>query len=257
MGKMPNRSYLANPERATCTFEIVHSDLWSTPIQGYCGNKYVMTFLDDFTSHAWTICMKKKSDSTKVLKQFVALVEARYREKIAKFKCNQGGEYMSEEFKNILANAGIELIPSPPRTPQRNGRAERFMRTMAEKMEAMRQHVECPPSWWEFANIHAVHVYNRTPMDRSHQNGGLEHNWLTPVELLEPLIGKPSTKHFRVWGCAAYVYIPVADRTNKFHPKSVLMTYIGYGPSGHMFITKTGAYQESPHAIFDENMFPR
>jgi hypothetical protein len=74
--------------------------------------------------------------------------------------------------------------------------------------------------------------------------------------LLEPLTGKPSTKHFCVWGCAVYVYIPVTDRTNKFHPKSVLMTYVGYGPSGHMFITKTGAYWESPHVIFDENMFP-
>jgi hypothetical protein len=130
------------------------------------------------------------------------------------------------------------------------------MHTMAEKMEAMQQHAECPPSWWEFANIHATHVYNRVPMDRSRQNGGLEHNWLTPIELLEPLIGKPSTKHFCVWGCGAYVYIPTTDRANKFHPKSVLMTYIGYGPSGHMFITKTGGFRESPHVIFDENMFP-
>jgi transposase InsO family protein len=256
MGKMPNRSYPANPECATCTFKIVHSDLWSTPIQGYCSNKYVMTFLDDFSSHAWTIHMKRKSDSVKVLKQFIALAEAHYCAKIAKFKSNQGGEYMLEEFKNTLATMGIELIPSPPRTLQINGCAERFMHTMVEKMEAMWQHADCPPSWWEFVNIHTVHVYNRMPMDRSCQHSGLEHNWLTPIELLEPLIGKPLTKHFRVWGCAAYVYIPVADRTNKFHPKSVLMTYIGYGPSGHMFITKTGAYQESPHMIFDENMFP-
>jgi hypothetical protein len=103
-----------------------------------------------------------------------------------------------------------------------------------------------PSIFVQFANIYTTHVYNRTSMDRLQHNGGLEHNWLTPIELLEPLIGKPSTKHFLVWGCGVYVYIPTTDRANKFHPKSVLMTYVGYGPSGHMFITKTGGFQESP-----------
>jgi hypothetical protein len=116
MGKMANRSYPPKTEHATHPFEIVHSDLWSAPIQGYCGNKYVMTFLDDFSSHAWSICMKKKSEAPKVLKQFITLTEACYCGRIAKFKCDQGGKYMLDEFKNILANAGIELIPSPPRT---------------------------------------------------------------------------------------------------------------------------------------------
>jgi hypothetical protein len=55
MGKMANRSYPPKTERTTRPFEIVHSDLWSAPIQGYRGNKYVMTFLDDFSSHAWSI----------------------------------------------------------------------------------------------------------------------------------------------------------------------------------------------------------
>jgi hypothetical protein len=46
-----------------------------------------------------------------------------------------------------------------------------------DKAQAMRLHACLPDSYWEFAILHAAHVYNMTPMNRL--------NWRTPLELLK------------------------------------------------------------------------
>jgi len=86
-----------------------------------------------------------------------------------------------------------------------------------DKAEAMHHYACLPLSWWEFSVTHAVHLYNRTPMERL--------NWRTPNE---ELIGvKPDVLHLRVFRCGAYVYIPLERQTNKLAPKSELMIYLG------------------------------
>jgi len=51
-GKMSNRPFPANPRRANAPFELIHSDLKSFPIESYRRFKYVIIFLDDYTSNA-------------------------------------------------------------------------------------------------------------------------------------------------------------------------------------------------------------
>ena len=75
-----------------------------------------------------------------------------------------------------------------------------------------------PQSWWEFAVDCAIHVYNRTPIQR--------HNWKTLVELLDHT--KPDVTHLRVFGCSTYVFLLEEVCHNKLNPKSELMTFIGY-----------------------------
>ena len=48
-----------------------------------------------------------------------------------------------------------------PHTPQQNGRAERFNRTLLEKSEAIRQHACLPPFLWQDAVETSLHIYNR------------------------------------------------------------------------------------------------
>jgi transposase InsO family protein len=88
------------------------------------------------------------------------MVQTQFNTQVLKFMSNGGGEYQSKAFHNMLADQGIELLLLPPRTPQINGRAEHFMRTLTEKADAMRHTSGIPDSWWEFAVEHATHVYN-------------------------------------------------------------------------------------------------
>src|SRR6202161_2471636 len=97
-----------------------------------------------------------------------------------------------------------------------------------DKAQALRLDACLPQSWWEFAVLHAVHLYNRTPMRRL--------DYMTPFEKLREV--KPSVAHFRVFGCGAYVFLPEEVRVNKLAPKSELMTFIGYadGVKGYLFM---------------------
>ena len=147
-----------------------------------------------------------------------------------------------------LGATGIKILQSAPHTPQQNGRAERFMRTMMDKAEAMRHTACIPPSWWNFAIEHAVHVYNRTPMRRL--------QWRTPFEALTG--EKPRVDRLRVFGCGAYVHIPADTRQNKLDPKSEMMTYLGNFDHGWIFMrSPKNVVFKSAQAEFDEDFLPK
>jgi transposase InsO family protein len=108
-----------------------------------------------------------------------------------------GGEYKSQEFDDFLKSKGIKILQSVPHQPEQNRHAERFNRTIMDKAQALHFTACLPQNWWEFAIIHAVHLYNRTPVQRL--------KWKTPYELLTGDL--PSLDHLRVFGCAAHVFL--------------------------------------------------
>lgn len=248
LGKMPKKHYAPSKRRADHAFELVHSDLKSFPIESYHKYKYMMTLIDDATSHSWIILLRNKNDAIKGFKQFHAMVTTQYGATIKHWRSDGGGEYKSDAFDKLLLDLGIKHEQTPPYTPELNGRAERFNRTIMDKAEAMR-HLACfPQSYWEFTVMYALHVYNRTPLRR--------HDWKTPYELLHG--EEPSLKHLRVLGCAAYVHIDKDKRANKLSPKSELMTFIGISENGNwQFMRNTQRTFVSSQALFDESRFPR
>jgi transposase InsO family protein len=163
---MPAASHPPSTTRAKEPFKRIHSDLKSFPIPSYHKYKYFIVFLDDCTSHAWVSLLRDKASAITALKQWLALIKNQFDKTIKEWMSDAGGEYKSDAFIKLLKDAGITVLQSAPHTPQQNGRAERFMRTIMDKAQAMRLEACLPQSWWEFAVSHAVHCYNRTPMSR-------------------------------------------------------------------------------------------
>jgi len=134
---------------------------------------------------------------------------------------------------------------------QMNGRAERFNRTINNKSEAMRLQACLPPSYWEFSVNHAVYLYNRTPVRRTH--------WETPIELTSK--ETPDLSKLKVFGCGAYVFIHKDQRKNKLSPKSELMIFLGYrfGHEANMIFmhAPNNVLFYGATALFDETMFPK
>ena len=71
-----------------------------------------------------------------------------------------GGEYTSRAFTQMLQDKGIKILQSILHTHQQNGCAERIIRTLTEKAEAIRLQACLPLSYWEFALNHVTHAYN-------------------------------------------------------------------------------------------------
>jgi transposase InsO family protein len=248
-GKMPAASHPPSATRATAPFKRIHSDLKSFPIPSYHKYKYFIVFLDDYTSYAWITLLRDKASAITALKQWLSLIKNQYGTTIKEWMSDAGGEYKSDAFVKLLKDAGIKVLQSAPHTPQQNGRAERFMRTIMDKAQAMRLEACVPQSWWEFAVLHALHCYNRTPMSRL--------KWQTPYQLLNNEV--PDISYLRVFGCAAYVHIPEARRVNKLSPKSELMVYLGRqsGMKADVFMRTPNTLFYSDKALFDELLFPR
>ena len=248
-GKMPAASHPKSDSRATEAFKRIHSDLKSFPVPSYHKYKYFIVFLDDYTSFAWITLLRDKASAITALNQWLALINNQYGINIKEWMSDAGGEYKSDAFLKVLKDNGITVRQSAPHTPQQNGRAERFMRTVMDKAQAMRLEACLPQSWWEFAVLHATHCYNRTPMSRI--------NWQTPFALLNNEI--PDISHLRVFGCGAYVHVPESRRVNKLSPKSELMIYLGRQPGmkADMFMRTPNTLFYSDKALYDETHFPK
>ena len=57
--------------------------------------------------------------------------------KLVTLRTDNGGEYISLEFQAYLKKEGIEHQFTVPRTPEQNGVAERFNRTIMEAVRSM------------------------------------------------------------------------------------------------------------------------
>ena len=117
-GKMPNCAFTPNEQRATQPFELIHSDLKSYSKKSYHWYKYVITFLDNYTSHVWTTPLHTNDAPLTVTKHFIIMVQTQYNSQIKEWMSNAGEEYKSKVFDKLLLDNGICVFQSALHTPQ-------------------------------------------------------------------------------------------------------------------------------------------
>ena len=109
---------------STSPLELVHFDVWSSPIISVSGYKYYVTFIDDFSRFTWLFPLRFKYDVFSCFVKFKSLVENLFSCKLKYFQTDGGCEYSKNEFQHLEKN-GIMHRLSSPKTLQQNGVAER------------------------------------------------------------------------------------------------------------------------------------
>ena len=80
--------------------QLVHTDVCGPmQTQSIGGSRYLITFIDDYFRFCRTYFMKHKSEAIEKFKEFKAHAEKESGMTIKALRSDQGGEYMSEEFK--------------------------------------------------------------------------------------------------------------------------------------------------------------
>ncbi|KAG8482959.1 hypothetical protein CXB51_022006 [Gossypium anomalum] len=131
--------------------------------QGRGGFHYFITFTDDFSRYGYVYLMRHKFEALEKFKEFKNEVQNQLGKTIKTLRSDQGGEYLSLEFDDLLKECGIVSQLTPPGTPQWNGVSKRRKRTLLDMVRSMMSHADLPTSFWGHALETAIFTLNRVP----------------------------------------------------------------------------------------------
>ncbi|GEM12653.1 gag-Pol polyprotein [Rhodotorula toruloides] len=201
---------------ASTPLELVHSDVLSINVPSLGGRRYVVTFVDDHTRMLWVEPLARKSDVFEAFVRFKAKVENESGRRIQRFRSDNGGEYMSRTFDDMLAEHGIIRESPPPYSPQSNGVAERVNRSIVEGIVSLLAQAGAPKTLWAEALQAFVFVKNRSPHAALSGNVPLAvwRNRPARVDML------------RTWGCRAWH--TVTNGRSKLDDRAIPLIFVGY-----------------------------
>jgi hypothetical protein len=233
---------------ASNNFDLIHGDLWTSPIVSVSGYKYYLVVLDDCSHHLWTFPLRLKSDTFSTLSNFFAYVSTQFSARIKVVKSDNGREFDNSSTRTFFLTHGIQFRKSCPYTSLQNDRVERIIRTTNDVIRSILFQASMPPSYW----AEALH---------------------TATLLLNILLTKTldfSTPHFalfgsalsydnlRVFGCKCCPNLS-ATAPHKLAPRSALFIFLGYSArhKGYRCLDPTSnRIIISRHVLFDETAFP-
>ena len=79
---------------------------------------YYVYFIDEFSRKTWIYFMKKKDEVFSKFKELKAFIENHIENNIKTFQSDNGGEFISNEFKELCKDSGIKREMSTPYSPQ-------------------------------------------------------------------------------------------------------------------------------------------
>ena len=144
--------------------------------------------------------------------------------KVKALMSDSGGEYMSNEFKNLCVKEGIQLELTSPHNPQQNGVAERKNHNIVGATRVMLHDQIIPLHLWDETCNTMVYLQTNSP----HWILGM----ITPEE---DFLGRnPNVSHFRIFEALFYCHVS-KDSRKKLEPTTELGILVGYIKALHNY----------------------
>jgi hypothetical protein len=117
MGKSHALPFHLSPSLSKFPLELIFTDVWGpSPFPSNNGNRYYVSFIDDFSKFVWLFPIATKSAVTSIFIQFQKHVENLFDRKIKAVQSDWGGEFRA--LNPILSRQGISHRLSCPHTHQ-------------------------------------------------------------------------------------------------------------------------------------------
>ena len=108
-GKQHHNKFTCSASRARQSLDLIHYDIAEVSnVVSYGGNKYVLTFTDDYSRFTWVYILQHKSQVLDMFHKFKLMVENETNHRIKVFRLDNGGEYISHAFTKYLDDNGIK-----------------------------------------------------------------------------------------------------------------------------------------------------
>lgn len=217
LGKQNKLSFSHFDSIVTAPFDIIHSDLWTSPVQSLSGIKYYVILLDQFSHFLWVYPLRHKSEVFSKFLHFFAYVKNQFSKCIKSLQCDNGGEYDNAEFHKHFATHGIKFRFSCPYTSQQNGRSERMLQTINNAVRTLLFQANLPSSFWVEALHTVVYLLNILP-SKAIQN----HTPYTTLFKKPPIYSHLKT----------LIWLPLLPQPEQLHKTQALSSVISLYLSG-------------------------
>jgi hypothetical protein len=248
LGRHTRLPFAQSMSRATLCFDLVHCDLWTSPIINVSGFKYYLVILDNFSHYSWTFPLRLKSDTFSTISHFFSYVHTQFRGMIKQVQCDNGREFDNSSTQTFFLTNGVKLRMSCPYTSPQNGKAERMLRTTNNMIRTLLLQASMPPRYWVDAIHTTTYLLNCLPTKTVCASCPFATLYNTP----------PTYEQLRVFGCACYLNL-AATAPHKLAPRSTRCLFLGYSTEhkGYRCLDlSTNRVLTSHHVVFDEACFP-
>ena len=131
-------------------------------------------------------------------------------------RSDNGGEYISNKFKQFLRDCSIKHETSVPENAERNGQAERIDLTILDRIRCMLLDAGLSKTFWAGAAATTVYLINRYPKV-SLRGKTAEGVWSGKI---------PDLSHLRIFGCDTMAHVPKKHRRKLDSTKCLVMKRI-------------------------------
>jgi len=161
LGKFVKATFHEKDSCITMILERIHTNVCGPfSVASKAKHKSYVIFVDDFSWKSWIFFMQKKSETYSKFCEFKALVEKESGKKVKALRSDNGGEFISGEFKDFCSAEGIRRELIAPHNPQQNGVAERKNRMIMGAAWVMLHDQGLPLHLWVEACNTIVYVQN-------------------------------------------------------------------------------------------------
>ena len=149
MSRMPPReiclsTFSSSSTFASLTFELIHSDVWTSPIPSNTGFSYYLVILDDYSHFVWTFLLHKKYDVAATLTAFYSYISTQFGCPILSLQTKSGKYFDNTTIRPLLSTHGTIFRLTCPYTSQLKGRAEHILRTLNDCVCTLLFHAYMP-----------------------------------------------------------------------------------------------------------------
>lgn len=117
IGELPRLPFPNSTSFTTAPFQIIHCDLWLSPVCSCSDFQYYLVVIDEFTHYSWVFPLRNKSSTAATLLNFFSYVHTQYYLSIKCVQCDNGGEFISYFLHNHFSRHGVVFRFSCPPTP--------------------------------------------------------------------------------------------------------------------------------------------
>jgi hypothetical protein len=208
------------------------------------GKRYIVTFIDEYSRYAFIYLLHTKDEAEIKYMEYQQYVENYHGKRILELRTDNGGEYVNKRLQTHLKSTGTRFNPTQPFSPQQNGIAERYNRTITNQLRAIMHTSRIPKQLWGELALTVNYLRQRTPSSSI--------NGKSPYELWHNSL--PNIENLRIIWSDAYMHIPKQRRRGKLSPRAKILKLIGYNDSTtyRLYDVDTEKIYESRDVTFNE-----